>query len=126
MFPYSDDYPPFFLQLFVIQSSQFYVAINFPFPVLAICCGHFSLTIWTTVPKTTVNKYSNALIQKNNIWFTCDIIGVFFPSPKPEPCKHGPKTFFESCAFAFDGPHGFLAIFRAEIVAHFRTRKATP
>jgi len=78
------------------------------------------------MPKTTVNEYGNALVQKNNIWFAYNITSVLFPSFQPESCKHGPKTFFESCAFALNGSHGFPAIFRTEVVAHFRIRKAAP
>ncbi len=64
------------------------------------------------MPKTPIDKHSNLLAGKNNIWFASNGFGFFLPSIQSHSCKHGPQALFKPCAFAFDGLHGFSSVFR--------------
>lgn len=70
------------------------------------------------MPKATVNKHDDSLVDKCNVGLAHDVFDVLFPSLQPHSCKHGKKALFEPCAFASDGLHCLPSVFRSEVVAH--------
>src|SRR3989304_2858912 len=112
-----------FKSLLLASESMKYSSLDFSLPILAVCFGQLSAAIWATMPKATVNKHGDSLVDKSNVRLARDVLDVLFPSLQSHSRKHSAKAFFKPCAFAFDGLHCLPSVFRSEIVAHSLIRR---
>ena len=65
------------------------VAPYFALPILTIALRELTVAVWTTMPKTPINKDEDSLFREYYIRFSNNVADIFLPAAQSHTGQHG-------------------------------------